>query len=35
MTLTATGLAGSDGREKLPLSFHSLQAEINWKETGA
>jgi len=34
MTIAATGLAGSWNKEKLPLSFHSLQAEINWKETG-
>ncbi len=35
MTVAATGLAGSWNKEKLPLSFHSLQAEINWKETGS
>ncbi len=32
--VAATGLAGSWNKEKLPLSFHSLQAEINWKEAG-
>jgi uncharacterized protein involved in outer membrane biogenesis len=33
-TVTATGLTGSWDMEKLPLSFHSLQAELNWEETG-
>ena len=35
MAVTAIGLAGFWDKEKLPLSFHSLQAEINWKETGS
>ena len=33
-TINATGFAGSWDKEKLPLSFHSLQAEINWREAG-
>ena len=34
MTVNTAGLAGSWDKEKLPLSFHSLQAEINWREAG-
>ena len=34
MTVAATGFAGTWDKAKMPLSFHSLQAEINWKEAG-
>jgi len=33
-TIVASGLTGSWDGEELPLTLHSLQAEINWNEPG-